>query len=303
MNVSGGSGGWRISRRIFLQSAIAATALPLKGAPEGGLRFGVVTDVHYADRPPSGTRYYRLGISKLRAVVDLMNAQRLDFLIELGDFKDQDEQPSEARTLEYLRAIETVFQGFGGARYHVLGNHDMDSISKMQFQAVVTNTGIARDRTYYSFDRGGFHFVVLDANFRRDGVAYDRGNFDYKDTNVSAEQVEWLRKDLANAAGPCVVSVHQRLDESRESPPIGNRGVVRKILEGSGKVRLVMQGHVHAGDYQQIHGIHYYTQVASVEGDKPGDASCTIVHLRPGGDIEITGYERAVSRSVAAASP
>jgi len=298
MEAANGASGWRISRRVFLRSAAALAGLPLKGAQEGGLRFGVVTDVHYADRPPSGTRYYRLGIGKLRAVVDLMNAQRVDFLIELGDFKDQDEQPSEARTIEYLRAIETVFQSFGGARYHVLGNHDMDSISKMQFQAVVSNTGVPRHRTYYSFDRGGFHFVVLDANFRRDGVPYEKGNYDYKDTNVSAEQIDWLRADLAGAQGPCVVFVHQRLDESGEAPPVGNRTVVREILQGSGKVGLVMQGHVHAGGYQQIGGIHYYTQVASVEGDKAGDATCTIVRLQPGGGIEITGYERAVSRTL-----
>jgi alkaline phosphatase len=224
-----------------------------------------------------------------------MNRERVDFLIELGDFKDQDEKPAPTTTLAYLRAIEGVFRGFEGPRYHVLGNHDMDSISKAQFQAAVSNTGIPPEQTWYSFERGGFHFTVLDANFRRDGAPYDSGNFDWRDTNISEEQLSWLRKDLRAAQAPAVVFVHQRLDVGGNEPSIGNRLEVRQILEESGKAPLVMQGHVHAGAYQQIGGIHYYTQVASVEGTQEGDATCTIVALHPGA-IEITGYARAVSR-------
>lgn len=289
--------GWRITRRLWLRAALASAGTQILGAAAAPLRFGAVTDVHYADRPPSGTRFYRLALGKLQAVVDLMNRERVDFLIELGDFKDQDEKPTEAATLEYLRAVENVFQGFRGPRYHVLGNHDVDSISKDQFQSVVSNTGIPPDRTWYSFSRGGFHFVVLDANFHKDGKPYDRGNFDWRDTTIPEPQLDWLRQNLRVAPAPCVVFVHQRLDEGTASQNITNRTSVRQILQDSGRVRLVMQGHAHEGGYQQIGGIHYYTQVASVEGDKQGDATCTIVTLHPSGAVEITGYERAVSRS------
>ena len=34
------------------------------------------------------------------------------------------------------------------------------------------------------FDRGGFHFVVLDACFRSDGVPYGRKNFKWTDTKI-----------------------------------------------------------------------------------------------------------------------
>jgi metallophosphoesterase superfamily enzyme len=108
-------------------------------------------------------------LDKLAACVAEMNRERVDFLVELGDFKDQDTPPVESRTLEYLERIEGVFRKFEGPRYHVLGNHDMDSISKAQFLARVENAGIPSERSYYSFDLRGIHGVVLDANFTREG--------------------------------------------------------------------------------------------------------------------------------------
>jgi alkaline phosphatase len=81
-----------------------------------------------------------------------MNTQKVDFLVELGDFKDQNNPAIEQRTLTYLRAVEKVFQKFNGATYHVLGNHDIDSISKEQFLTNVENTSIDQAKSYYSFD-------------------------------------------------------------------------------------------------------------------------------------------------------
>jgi predicted phosphodiesterase len=256
-----------------------------------------LTDLHYADRPALRTRVFRDSIRKIREAVDLMNREKPDFLIELGDFKDQAVMPSEKSTLSFLRTIEEVFTGFRGPCYHVLGNHDMDSITKEQFQSHVVNTGIDRARTWYSFDRGGIHFVVLDANFRKDMMPYSRGNYDWRDTNISPAQVEWLVRDLRGAERPTIVFSHQRLDEGVE-PGIGNRVAVRRVLKDSGKVVLVMHGHVHEGDYQQIEGIHYYTLIASVEQDDPADATCAIVLVQPSGGIEITGYRRAKSQSL-----
>jgi hypothetical protein len=54
----------------------------------------------------------------------------VDFLVELGDFKDEDDPSVEVNTISYLQAMEAVFGQFRGPIYHVLGNHDMDSISK-----------------------------------------------------------------------------------------------------------------------------------------------------------------------------
>ncbi|MCX6561955.1 MAG: metallophosphoesterase, partial [Candidatus Aminicenantes bacterium] len=139
-------------------------------APERTIvRFGVITDLHYADRDSVSGRIYRESTGKLAEFVSVMNREKADFVIELGDYKDQDVQPVPARTLSFLRTIEGVFVGFKGPRYHVLGNHDEDSLTKAEFLGAIENTGISDGRTYYSFDQGGVHFIVLDPNFRSDG--------------------------------------------------------------------------------------------------------------------------------------
>lgn len=299
----------RISRRGFLKTSIGAMAalnlgrwaqagpvFPGSSATRGVVRFGMATDLHSADF--AGGRNYIQSVSKLRECTDVMNREGVDFLLECGDFKDQNVPPVEAQTLKHLRDIEAVFQRFRGPTFHVLGNHDADSISKTQFLTRVTNTGIPRDRGYYSFDVNGVHFVVLDANFEKDGLEYDHGNYDWTDANVLPPQLEWLERDLASADGPTIVAVHQLLDDSADiSVVIRNSEEVRRVLESSGKVALVIQGHHHAGHYHEIAGIHYYTEIAMVDQNLPAN-SYAIIETAPDGTLNIKGYRRAVSQQL-----
>ena len=286
---------WRISRRelIFLPAGLVPAVAA--GQP---IRFAIITDTHYADRPAAAGRHYGLALQKMHRCVTLLENLHARFLVELGDFKDQAAKPSEETTLAYLRSVEAAFARFRGDRFHVLGNHDMDSISKQQFQSVVSNTGIGRGRTWFSWDGGFCHFTVLDANFRSDGAAYDKGNFDWQDANIPGPQLEWLAADLKRAQRPAMVFVHQRLDEGGATS-IANRKAVRQVLADSRKVSVVFQGHHHAGDFQIIDGIPYYTLVSAVESPDPADSTCAVVELLPKGAIQITGYQRAVSRRLA----
>jgi len=292
---------WTVTRRDFLRATGAAFAvlpgLQLGAAATRAIQFGMVTDCHYADREPGGSRHYRESVDKLAECVAFMNGQDLDFLIELGDLKDQDAKPDEAKTIAYLQEIEGVFAGFGGPRYHVLGNHDMDSISKAQFMAHAANTGIPPDRTYYSFDANGVHYIVLDANYTGGGADYDHGNFDWTDANVLGGQIEWLEKDLADTALPTVVFCHQRLDGAGDLF-VNNAEPVRAAIEASGKVLGVFHGHHHAGDYSLINGIHYYTLKAVVEGAGAENNAYAIVEIDAAGNMTVTGYRQAVSQEL-----
>ena len=303
-----GSQNWLITRRVFLKSSAASlaglTVLPLSCALNSTssaklyrVRFGIVTDCHYADADTLGTRYYRESLDKLAECVKLMNPERVDFLIELGDIKDQNSPPVEQRTLSYLQAIEKVFQGFNGPTYHVLGNHDMDSISKIQFLTHVENTNIKSGHSYYSFDLNSLRCVVLDANYRADGTDYDHGNFDWTDANIPSEELDWLREDLAAAPGPVIVFIHQLLDGTG-SLYVNNAADVRQILQSSGKVLAVFQGHHHLGSYSNIAEIHYYTLKALVEGSGPENNSYAITEVHPDSSIAITGYRKAVSKQL-----
>jgi predicted phosphohydrolase len=297
-----------MSRRQFVKSVLAAAVTPAlwslscagnRTRPEhrAPLRFGIVTDCHYADIDPASGRFYRQSIDKLATCVTEMNAQHVDFLIELGDLKDQDRQPVEQKSLGYLERIEAVFQKFSGPKYHALGNHDVDSLSKAQVLARIRNTGVEPNRAYYSFDVKGVHLIVLDANYKSDGADYDHGNFTWSDANIPAAELEWLKQDLAAAKGPTVVFVHQLLDGTRQET-IKNAAQVRPVLEGSGKVLASFQGHLHSGAYSQIAGIHYYTLPAVVEGDGPKNNSYAIVEVHPDDTLTVTGYCKALTREL-----
>ncbi len=104
------------SRRFFMEGIGAFTAVTLagcctsKGKDEKPLvRFGLVTDCHYAEIPyakrpyPVGDAAYSESAKKLAECVAVMNREKPDFLIELGDFKDLG--PSKEATLGYLEKI------------------------------------------------------------------------------------------------------------------------------------------------------------------------------------------------------
>ncbi|MHC4532394.1 MAG: metallophosphoesterase [Planctomycetota bacterium] len=296
---------WIITRRTFLKSSVASLAvLPISCALNNGskgrqrtARFGIVTDCHYADADAQGTRFYRESLDKLSECVALMNTEKVDFLIELGDFKDQDKPPVEIKTLSYLQATEKVLKQFKGPTYHALGNHDMDSISKMQFLKRVDNTKIDSNRSYYSFDSNELHYIVLDANYRTDGTDYDHGNFDWTDANIPSKELDWLRRDLTAAPRAVIVFIHQLLDGTG-SVYVKNAAQVRQILKASGKVLAVFQGHHHSGSYNSIEGIHYYTLKATVEGRGSENNSYAIVEVNPDGSITVTGYRKAESKEL-----
>lgn len=290
-----------ISRRQFIVLSSAATA-GLMFARETSaankamplIRFGMLSDIHYADREATAPRYYRQSPGKVKECIDLMNREKVDFVIELGDFKDQDAVPSEANTLKYLTDIEEVFHQFNGPTFHVLGNHDMDGISKAQFLSRVTNTGISTSESYYSFNLKGFHFVVLDGNFTREGIAYDHGNFTWDNTRIPDAELSWLKEDLKTNELPTIVFIHQMLDDSKsKEQSVQNAAEVRQVLEQSGKVMCVFQGHVHEERYNLINNIHYYSMMAVVDNDGPENNSYMIAGIYPDGSLAIDGYRRA----------
>ena len=77
-------------RLLCLVIAVLSLACPADAQAPPLVRFGVVTDLHYADIDPSGARTYRESDDKLAECVQVMNAKGAAFVVELGDFKDQD---------------------------------------------------------------------------------------------------------------------------------------------------------------------------------------------------------------------
>lgn len=293
-----------IGRRAFLRGAtLALGAGMLTGPraaragerPTGAIRIGLLTDVHYADRETRRNRYYRESLTKLRESIDRFNEEKPDFVVELGDFIDAAD--SVDAEIKHLKAIEAEYSRFAGPRHYVLGNHCVDTLTKEEF---LGNSGASAG--FYSFDSGPIHFIVLDACYRADGVSYGRKNFHWTDTEIPPAERDWLRWDLRNTDKPTVVFVHQRLDVEN------NYGVksapeVRAILEGSGRVVAVFQGHSHRNTYQEIGGIHYCTLRAMVEGSGEENSGYGLLDIFPDNSILLTGYREQVDRRFAKHPP
>jgi len=284
----------QLGRRAFLKhgtlllAAAQSRALLADDAEQAPLRFGLITDLHHADKPPAGTRYYRETLGKLAEAGKQFKRDKVAFLVELGDFIDAADTPEIE--LGYLERVNRDFKSIADDRHYVLGNHCVDMLTKEEFLGA-----IGRDKSYYSFDRGGWHFVVLDSCFRSDGQPYGRKSSDWKDANIPADQLEWLATDLVSSKQPTIIFAHQRLDEGGVHA-VRNAAEVRRILEKSGHVQAVFQGHSHENAYQDIAGIHYCTLVAMIEGSGPDNNGYSTVTVSPNGDIQLTGFRNQKSR-------
>lgn len=286
------------SRRQFLKSAgVGATAiglcvLPSAAAEEAeAVTFGLATDVHYADADTKGSRYYRDSLKKLATAVEEFRRQKVAFVVELGDLINAG--PSKEAELEYLKTACDVLKPLDVPKHFVLGNHCVDTLTKAEFLK-----GCGRDAkpTYYSFDVKGYHFVVLDADFLEDGTTYAAGNFRWTDSWIPKEEQEWLKSDLAKSKGrPTIVFVHQNLHDEKDVHGVKNAPEVRSILEASGDVIAVFQGHMHSGGLVNVGGIPYCTLRAMVEGPELENNAFAVVNVR-GRTVEFNGFGQQPDR-------
>ncbi len=281
----------QLGRRAFIKNGVlvlsAAAVTPaslFSGEPKPGLTIGLVTDLHYADKAASGTRHYRETPGKLAEAATELAKHKPSFLVELGDFIDAAD--SVKTELSYLKRIHRDFSAICKHRHHVLGNHCVYTLKKQEFLETV-----GQKKSYYSFDSGKFHFIVLDSCFRSDGQPYGRKNFEWTDPNIPTAEVDWLRADLKATSKKTVVFAHQRLDVSSVYG-VKNAPVVRKVLEDSGQVLAVFQGHSHENDHKEIGGIHYCTLVAMIEGSGAANNGYSIMSLANDGTIHLKGFRK-----------
>lgn len=241
-----------LSRRELLSGVGASIALPflpriaIGAEEENPLRIGIITDLHHGLEPTAQARIDEFVASAI--------SSRADGIVQLGDFNFA--TPENAPCMK-------AWNEFRGDRFHVLGNHDMDKVTKQAAQDFWE-----MEQRYNSFDRSGFHFVVLDRNNLRteDGdVPYGESNY-FAHPGLRAfadrEQLEWLRGDLASTDLPVVVFVHQGLGMEDDLPSTDPRAEIETILRGAQRadapgVVACFCGHHHLDRYREKDGIHY----------------------------------------------
>jgi len=271
---------------LFGSSTVAlGDAADAEKKPRRLVRAGLITDLHYADKEPRGSRHYRESLAKLDEAARQFAESQPDFVVELGDLIDAAD--SVEVELGYLHTIQKQFAALPGRKHCVLGNHCVDMLTKEEFLGAV-----GQEKSYYSFDVAGVHFVVLDSCFRSDGTPYQRKNFEWTDPNIPAQELEWLKSDLdATASDQVIVFAHQRLDVD-DNHGVNNAGEVRQLFETSGKVRAVFQGHSHKNDHRLIGGTHYVTLVAMVEGSGEASNGYSTLDVFDDGTLKVSGFRK-----------
>jgi len=271
---------------------------PTRRPADPAIRLATLTDIHYADADPRGNRYYRDSIPKVVRAVNAINDAHADsplaFCAMLGDLIDSRGTPIQEGGLEEeigsLQTIETQLARLNTDRHYVFGNHCVHTLTKREFA-----DHSAAQPSFYSFDRpfttgsGSLHVVVLDACFTADSTPYSRRNFHWTDTNLPDHELRWLEADLAATTSPTIVLTHQRLDGDG-STTIRNAPAARTILEQSGKIVAVIQGHHHENNLAMIEGIPYLVMRAVVEGPGVENHAFSLIEVHADHSVLVRGF-------------
>ncbi len=239
--------------------------------------FGLMADIHYSDRPdePDRVRYFRTSLQNVKEAVEIFNEVGVDFIVSLGD--SVQESADKFSTIDDLRRLDKELSKFNGDLHYVIGNHDLVRLTREDF---LENTSGAVNHANYFFDKEGYRFIVLDANWPP--------NYTIHETVVL-----WLEERLVEAKEKdhqAIIFVHQGLDNRDHDHVIKNAVEVREVFKRVGNVFAVFQGHTHPGGYWNVDGVHYLGIQALINYPFPTFAIATI--YEDGVDIEGYGAHR-----------
>jgi 3',5'-cyclic AMP phosphodiesterase CpdA len=201
------------------------------------------------------------------------NADKPDMIITGGDLiMDCSAQGFDRTKLQWDILMKVFKDNCSLPIEHCLGNHDTWGWNKTKSHTTGNEKGWGKSwatellgmaKPYHSFDRAGWHFIVLDSIFR-DGDGYI-GKLD-------DPQREWLAADLkANTAKPTFVISHIPLlsicamlggDHTKANAwNLGWNEVhqdgqdLHRQFTSSGNVRLCVSGHIHRRERIEIGGL------------------------------------------------
>lgn len=229
------------------------------------MKFAIITDSHIGPSP-----FYRgnnriMSFESERVITELvetLNSQNdIEFIAQLGDISQDDlRYPSVEFDRENFKRALFYFGKFKAPVHHTVGNHDRENLTYEDLCAL-----LHREKLHYSFDVGDYHCVFL----------YTR-HFNHSRMIIEPDQIEWLAADLAKTTRKTLVFMHHPISDQDltgcfwfEGTPhkafVENRAEVRAVLEASGKVIAVFNGHLHRNNMWTHNGIPYFTLQSCVE--------------------------------------
>ncbi len=151
--------------------------------------FAIITDVH-ADAAHA---------AELGQLVDRLNEDSPDFVVNLGDLIFEGNTATDAQAREWFDVYQNAVSALDMPLYNAVGCHDVvgigsDNLHNSDFgygKALFLERFGQSGQSYYSFDQGKYHCIVLDPNDLVNGEQVYQ---------VPEAQLQWLEEDL-EAAG------------------------------------------------------------------------------------------------------
>lgn len=255
-------------------SGLPLPALAMPSSPRRDVRKRVLRVAHLTDLHIQPERRAADGVAACLAHVQSL-PERPDLILLGGDLVMDSFEADDARTrLQWDLLTGAIRHGCSLPVRYCLGNHDIWGWNKKESRT----TGdeplwgkkraldlLGLERQFYSFDRAGWHFVVLDS-VQPAGDGYI-GRLD-------EEQLDWLGGDLAAAAGkPTLVLSHipiltvtvvlgnpKKGTATREVPSslmMDDSARTRELFARHPHVKLAVSGHMHRLDRVDYRGVSY----------------------------------------------
>lgn len=167
-------------------------------------------DMHLADRTNDLNQFDNC-MKEVKA--DIMDDDVKSYVITLGDMTwDLYWYSRKYYFPQYLNSVNYYFKNATKQVqfFHTIGNHDHDMCKDGDFNTVVEYVKDIAP-TYYSFNIGDVHYIVLDDILCTNvgGAASAKPERSYK-SEVTDEQLKWLAKDLSfvSKTTPVIVTSH-----------------------------------------------------------------------------------------------
>jgi len=281
----------KVSRREFIGGSgaaalgLAAVLSGTAGAMAGGwpakrkriLRIAHLTDIHVQ---PEGAAPEGMARA-LRSVQELTD--KPDIIFTGGDSVMDSLKADKARTKAQWEVFKSVLKNECSLPVvHCIGNHDVwgwgleDEIAKGDRlygkQWAIEEFGLMS--RYYSFDKAGWRFIVLDSTHKTDKDKPSISNEPYT-AKLDEEQFEWLKKVLEEtpAGRPICVLSHIPIicccvfldGENEKSGDWQVPGAwmhidarrIKDLFREHKNVRLCLSGHMHMQDKAEFLGVKY----------------------------------------------
>lgn len=167
-------------------------------------------DMHLADRTNDLNQFDKC-MKEVKA--DIMDDDVKSYVITLGDMTwDLYWYSRKYYFPQYLNSVNYYFKNAAKQVqfFHTIGNHDHDMCKDGDFNTVIEYVKDIAP-TYYSFNIGDVHYIVLDDILCTNvgGAASAKPERTYK-SEVTDEQLKWLAKDLSfvSKTTPVIVTSH-----------------------------------------------------------------------------------------------